>query len=649
MKPIYVLATILCSMTLYGQNPMIIKFNNVSDAALRMNVYEKDLSAHAVVLEEYGDYYFEFIDSRMYLMKHFFAKIKILDKQGVQEANIKIPFHRKEELLHIKAITHNLDSKDELDLEKIYVVNTSSIRSEKRFTFPNVKAGSILEYQYTLKTPFFYNFDGWYFQSHLPKIYSEFRAKILSNYRYNRFLKGNQRLDINTSTIKKKCFSIPGNRIKADCELVKYAMRDIPAFREEPYMISKNNYISKLVFELSEFKRFERGKDVFTKTWDDVDKLMRKDEGIGKQLRKKGFFKNKLPEEILAETSLRVKAQKIYEFVRDHYTWNGQNRLFYNANVKKAFKEGIGNSTEINLSLIDCYLAAKIPVETVFLSTRNRGMPRLDAPVMSDFNYVIAKITINEEVFLLDATEKELPFGMLPIRALNNVGRAMDFKQPSYWGAINPYGENEQNTFISLKINSDGNTEGRITQKSTGYLAYKKRSKQSESATNALLKAIEKDVLLFEIDDYKTEDVAIVESPFQEEFQLVFDEDAFTDTETFFNPFFIKVFSKNPFQADTRQFPIDFAYPRTYTTRVSMSIPENYEFTTIPETQAFIIPGKKASCGVKILQKGGQLNMIFQLKLTSFYFETAEYQEVKKFFTQLSILQENLRITIKKK
>lgn len=109
------------------------------------------------------------------------------------------------------------------------------------------------------------------------------------------------------------------------------------------------------------------------------------------------------------------------------------------------------------------------------------------------------------------------------------------------------------------------------------------------------------------------------------------------------------MFSKNPFQMKSRQYPVDFAYPRSYTTRVVMSIPKSYEYANIPKAQVFTILGGKASCGLKIIQQNGQLNMIFQLVINDFYFEPSEYQELKSFFSKLSILQENLRITIKKK
>jgi len=653
MKPIYVLVTILCSMTLYGQNPMSAKFNKVTQDELNMKVYDKDPKAHAVVLEEYGENYFKAINGGLFIVKHYYTKIKILDKQGIDESNISILYYKGkkafEVIKDIKAVTHNPGETNELSQDEIYTIDINSFYKEKRFTFPNVKVGSVIEFQYTMESPFYYNFKGWEFQSDIPKVYSEFNAKIPANFRYNRILKGFQKLAINKASIQKRCFKIPGMMGRADCELLKYAMRDIPAFKEEAYMLSKNNYLSKIKFELSEYVRFSGGKEVYTKTWQAVDKEMRKDKDIGAQVKRKTFFKNQLPEEALNEKSSLKKAKAVYKFIKNHYTWNEEYGLFDDANVRQAFQNKIGNVAEINLSLVNSLLAAGLKTETVMLSTRAKGLPTQKHPVMADFNYLIAKVTIDEETFLLDASEKELSFGLLPLRALNYQGRAMDFKKPSYWFTINPYQENRQNTMVTMSINEEGDARGKLLQTNTGYLAYQKRSDLAEQSTEAYLDDLETRLSFLEVSEYKAEHLIDTEKALKEVFTLEFDEDGFSSGETFLDPFFLKIFSKNPFQLTERKYPVDFAFPRMYTTRFLVSLPSNYEFTTIPEDQTFTFANGKAVCGLKTTQEGNQLNLRFKLILNNFYFEPEEYQELKAFFGKLSIVQKNTRLGIKKK
>src|SRR5690606_29986690 len=134
-----------------------------------------------------------------------------------------------------------------------------------KFTFPDVREGSILEYSYEIQSPFFFNLTGWKFQEAIPKVYTEYNAKIPGNYKYNRALIGEIALDVNEATIKKSCFSIPRATESADCEVLKYVMKDVPAFKEgEEYMLSPSNYRSSLEFELSELLRFDGTKERYT-------------------------------------------------------------------------------------------------------------------------------------------------------------------------------------------------------------------------------------------------------------------------------------------------------------------------------------------------------------------------------------------------
>ncbi|WP_298425653.1 DUF3857 domain-containing protein [uncultured Kordia sp.] len=652
MKLYCLLFAFLITYVCAGQDLLSKKFGTVSKKEINMRTYEKDTTAHAVVLEEYGDVYFDLVKDRIVLIKQYYTKIKVLDKQGQKYANIEIPYYHnrksKEKIKDIKAVTHNAEGTERLADTQIFTIDHTENWSEKRFTFSNVKPGSVLEYQYTLETPFVYNFEGWDFQSDIPKIYSEFSAKIPGNYRYNRSLKGFLKLAINKSNVKKRCFYVPGLVDRADCEVFKYAMRDIPAFKEEAYMLSKNNYMSKIAFEMSEYYRFDGGKDVYTKTWKAVDKEMRTDKDIGAQVKRKNFFKNQLSDEILKEQSTLQRAKKVFEFIREHYTWNGEYGIFNNANVRQAFQNKTGNVAEVNLSLVNSLLAANIKAETVMLSTRSRGLPTQIHPVMSEFNYLVAKVTIGQEVFLLDATDKLLSFGLTQVRALNYIGRAMDFKKPSYWHTINPFAENRQNTLINISVDEEGNAKGKISQVNSGYLAYEKRKELANTDEDSYLDGIEKQIPFVEIDDYKIEARNDIRKPTKEFFFLAFN-DNFSSKNTFLDPFFFKLFPSNPFRLEERKYPVDFAYSRIYTMRFIMSIPDSYEYVNIPENKTFKLAETKAICGMKTIVQNGQLNMTYKLVINDFHFTAEEYQELKTFFSNLATLESNTRLTIKKK
>ena len=62
--------------------------------------------------------------------------------------------------------------------------------NETKFTMPNIKEGSIVEYEYKIRSPFYQNIDEFQFQHAIPikKLEAEFQAPEYYNFKMN--LKG---------------------------------------------------------------------------------------------------------------------------------------------------------------------------------------------------------------------------------------------------------------------------------------------------------------------------------------------------------------------------------------------------------------------------------------------------------------------------
>lgn len=251
-------------------------------------------------------------------------------------------------------------------------------------------------------------------------------------------------------------------------------MKDIPAFKDdEKFVLSPKNYISRIDFELSVHHSLRGTRNRYTQTWQDVDREFKQDKNIGRQLTKKGFFEKNVPESLLAEGDSLTRAKNIFNFVKDRFTWNGKYGIYRDIRVKSAFDNKKGNIGEINISLINLLNSAGLKTDLVLLSTRSNGLPKKShPPVMSDFNYVIAKTIIGGNTYLLDASDKLMPFGMLPYRALNYQGRVMDFKKDSYWETITPQKDNQ--LFIIANLDLDAKSRkitGSINEMNSGYMA----------------------------------------------------------------------------------------------------------------------------------------------------------------------------------
>jgi len=650
MKKGLFIVLLLISSTVFPQKSKVYTFGEITPEERALNIYVKDTTANALFLYENGETHFKISRDRIIMSTTYYAKVKIFNKEGDANATIEIPIRhnkeRSEKIVNIKGYTHNSKRRIALNPNNVFTEKVNEYWSVVKFTMPDIKEQSIIEYEYTRESPFFFNFKGWSFQTNIPKLYSRFHALIPGNYVYNRSLIGPKKLSKNEATIKKRCFHIPRAIKEADCEELTYVMEEIPAFIEEDYMLSKDNYISRIKFEISEFNGFDGITHKYTKRWKDVDKEFRTEKSIGKQLRKIDFLKKKLPKELFNFSDQLTKAQKTYNFIKNYFTWNNKTRLFNDVNVKEAFDNKIGNSTEINIAMINALNAVGLDAEIVLVSTRSNGLPIKLHPVISDFNYAIGKIDIDGKTYLLDATNKLLPFGMIPYKTLNGYGRVMDFDNESYWIDIKPKKNNQTRINMNLKINEDGDFAGLMHKSYNGYKAIEKRDEIKVMDEEKYLEDIEDKDENIIINSYKNSNLDDIDKPLTELFDIII-ESGLDGKIVILNPFINSKIEKNPFQLKERTYPVDFGYPRSFQFTLSLTIPETYKISSLPEDQALKLPNGGGNYTFNIGKKNNKVTMISRFKISKSYFVPEEYLYLKEFYKQI-IKTQNSLITLEK-
>lgn len=653
MRTTYLLHLCLIGCTLLTFSQEKFPFGEISASDLAFTSFAGDKNAHAVVLREEGNYYFDISTNRIVLVKEYHAKIKILVKEGFDEGTITIPYYRgsggAEKVENIRAITHNGERKTSVLPGSIFDKGINEYWGEKAFTFSDIREGSILEYSYKIISPYISGFDGWTFQSGLPKLYSEFNAKVPGNYRYNRALTGALTLDVNDAKLLRECFRVPGAIKAADCEVLRYVMTNIPAFKEEDFMLAPTNYRSQIEFELSEHYRLDGVTERYTKTWEDVDKQFKNDRDLGRQLTKKGFFERNAPADLFLEKDDLTRAKNIYNFVRDYYTWNGVKGIYTDVRVNEAYENRKGNVGEINISLINLLNVAGIKTELMLISTREHGLPKKSHPVMSDFNYVIARAVINDTTYLLDATDKFIPFGMLPFRCLNYYGRVMDFKDVSSWLAIDVKEDNKYSVRAQITLDPElRKASGIWDELNTGYQAVDRRKTIHETKEEDYLSEIEGRLSgALKITDYELSVERSSEKVVSERIHFEIDQ-IFKDDAVYLNPFLPKFFGSNPFTAENRQFPVDFGYDRQYTYTVSIILPEGYGASNLPAGSEYKLANNKGLLKFDSSRSGNNISLYFNLILNSSIFSVGEYDELQTLFYKALDIQNNSLIIIKK-
>jgi hypothetical protein len=632
------------SIYAFGQDHSF-PFGQATYRELEMKTYDKDTSATALVLNEFGEAYIQDGDDYN-LIFEYHVKIKILKQDGLSEATIEIPLYKsdtgEEKLKSYNASFFNIENgslkETKLDAQNVFQEKSNKRWNTIKMAMPNVRLGSVIEYQYKIESPFIYNFRPWSFQGKLPKLRSDYLALIPANYNYNITLRGFLELSKNENRLIKQCFY----QGKADCSELKFSMVDVPAFIEEDYMTAKSNFLSTLNFELSEVRYFDGRTVKYTEEWHDADIRMQRHEDFGIQLRKgKDVFKDQL--EVLAKSDAdsAAKARNVYNFIRDRYQWNGNQGSFCENGIKKTFEERKGNVSDINLSLVAALRYVGVNADPVILSTRENGSPIEVHPVLSDFNYVIAKVTLNSKTYLLDATDDFSAFGTIPIRCINGKGRVMNEKG-SYWIELKPTDKEKISSNYSLVLSENGTLSGAVQKQYSGYEAITKRKEIAAiGSEEEYINSEKKRKNDFSITKMELVNVDNIEKPLIEKYEFEMKEFLDLKSDLFlFNPF-IEGKIKNPFKSSERSYPVDFGAPVEEAITVTLTYPETFDIAGTPEKVALSLPnaGGRFLFGTQSL--ANKITMSNNLTVTRTVYSSQEYHYLKELYNRMVQVQES--------
>lgn len=618
---------------------------------LTMTTYERDTSASAVVLNEFGNAY---IESENYnLIFNYHVKIKILKKDGLSQADIAIPLYKsasgkKEEIKDIKASTFNLVNnrieESSLDVRNVFTEDLNKYWDQKKFALPNVRVGSVIEIVYTIESPFIFNFRKWEFQADIPKIQSEYWARIPGNYVYNITLKGFLKLTKNENSLISKCITIGSgyNAGSADCAQYKFAIKNVPAFIEEDYLTAKSNYLSAINFELSEIRHFDGRVDKITKEWKDAELELKKEQRFGGQLRRGKDISQKINEVIAGISDPAEKARRIYNFIKTWYRWNETYGYFSEFGIKKAFDTKTGNIGDINLSLIAALNFGGLSADPMLLSTRKNGLPIELHPVLSDFNYVVARVVIGDQIIFLDASDPFLMFGMLPERCINGKGRVFTDKG-SFWEELKPKEKSKKITMLNLSLEQDGSFKGTIEHTYYGYRSVDQRKYiASFNSVDEYLSSIKKKLPSTEIVSHKIEGFDDFESSIKEKFEVIIEGfDDLNKNNLLLNPFFTDKIESNPFKSNERLYPVDFGVPLERTMILTLNVPTEFELIGKPESNALVLPNSGGKFLFDITSRENQLQINYSLAINKTVFHSQEYQYLKELFSRIIQTQQS--------
>eukprot|EP01133_Synstelium_polycarpum_P010140 gene10140-11817_t len=656
MKKIFffIIASLFYINCLHAQD---FEFGKISVEDIQIKRAKTDSNANAIVLKEFGtasiqideNYGYSYVDYK------YHVRIKILNKNGFEHGNIQIPLwrytDRDDEITELTACTFSPSDgimvRTDLDKKQIFLENRSKYLNVKKFAMPNLKEGSIIEYSYTLNKKNIFNFVTWEFQSPIPKIQSEFIAMIPAIYNFNASIRGFLKLTSQNAEISRECLRIQGSKI--DCSKLSYIMKDIPAFIEESYMTAATNFRSAIYFELSDVQHLNGGKNSITKTWKDVDYELKNEKSFGGQMKRKDAFKEILPEILKDQPDELSKAKAIYAYIKKNIRWNRYYGKYGENAIKKSLETHSGNIGDINLALIAALSSAGLDAEALVLSTRENGIISDLYPVISNFNYVIAKINIADKSYLLDASEPLLPFGLLPLRCMNERGRVISLTKPSYWYDIKANQKDINRYTFTGSLSSEGKITGHLITYSSGYSAFNKRKKIEEAGSAELYaEKLNEQMPGLRILHHQISNIDSLDNPLVEDYEIEMKSQYDMKAgQIYFNPFFIDKTSKNPFNLNERTYPVDLGAAKEDRVTILLKIPDNFQLADHPKNLAIALAQNGGKYLTDVSFSDGVLNFTQLFQLNKALYGPDEYLSLKELFSRM-IQQQKTDVILKK-
>ncbi|WP_159635147.1 DUF3857 domain-containing protein [Sphingobacterium composti Ten et al. 2007 non Yoo et al. 2007] len=604
-----------------------------------------DPNADAFVVLEKGRTHMDVSerDRGLRIFHTYKARIKILTQEGFDEANFTIPLYSFgkdfEYVENVVGKTYNLENgrlaETLLERKNVVTENKSEFLKLTKFTLPNIKVGSLIEIEYQIVSPDIFNFRSWQFQSNLPKARSEYNVRIPAICNYNVTLKGALKLEDTKSKKESECVVIMGRRI--DCSNITYSMNAIPAFKEEAFMLAPKNYISAINFELVEMANPNGGIDKYTKAWKDVDMDLMNERSFGGQLKKIDFIKDKLDPKILEIPDHYHRATEIYKWINKNIKLNNIYGKYSQHGIEEAFQKRNGNVGDINLALITAFNAAGLEAYPVIISTRNNGLPHDLHPILSDFNYVIAAVKINDEFTLADATEPLVPFGQLPLHCINGRGRIIFSRKSSEWIDLTNKIVSVTDYHFNGKLDSDGKLKGTLMISNTGLDALNKRKEilhypSFEEYTEQYDdKLTYTRILQSSVENLENPDQILLEK-YDIEVNVT---DQIKAGHVQFNPIFISRITKNPFNLDERNYDVDLGARDLEKHTIEIELPEGFTFKQGPKKVNLALPENSARYYYSSEIKDNKLTVAQQIALNRAIYSSDAYFGLKELFSRI--------------
>lgn len=630
------LSLLIFSLLVIGVKGQNYKFGKISQEELMLKEHPHDKEANAAILYKNQRTFYTYGSTGFQLTTVYHIRLKIFNKDGFDWADIEIPLMvsntDKERISRIKAVTYNLANnkieETKLDRDDIHEEEVNRFREAVKFSMPNIKEGSIIEYEYKVYSPFIFNVPDINYQTLIPVDFLEAKFSSPEFFIFSKYVNPRANSFVSIEEGQNVFPDLDRKYNMTEYEILK---KDIPALKVEPHVDHLNNYAGVVKWELQMTKFPNKPYESYSTTWEKVAETIFDEGGMKKEIQKSNFYEEDLSGLLQGVVDPMQKVIKIFNFIQDRVQWNNFIGYHTDFGTKKAYKEGKGNVADINLLLVSMLQETGIEANPVVLSTPANGIPLF--PTRNGFNYVIAAVELDGTVYLMDASDKTSHPGVLPKRARNWQGRLIRNDGTSNWVNLYPSFFSEKSRTVNLTFDHESGYEGTQYNELTGLFAKNFREVHIQETQDELKDFITGKIANLEVKDFKFENLDNPGTDIKHSYKFSTRNGyEIIGDKLYLNPMLFGTTKENPFKADNRNYPIILDFPSVNSDIYNIRIPDDVQIISLPKSIRMQMENDHGEFLYDVKSSGNIIRIKSRLTFKNTIFNVNEYDALKNFY-----------------
>ncbi|THH41691.1 DUF3857 domain-containing protein [Neolewinella litorea] len=646
---------VFCLMTIQvaAQSTPEVSFGRVTDEERALMEVPGDPTADAYVLYDRLSLDFEYSDSDgPSLTERHHRRVKLLKPSSFDRANITLTFNREyAEISEVEAFIH-LPGGGSLPVPaaQIYREKLEGTREAFKFTFPQVSEGAIVEYRYLERRKNILIPSSYTFQEDIPVRWAQYDAMIPPYYRYVSLTA--PRLDVNEVKLTPRAWgprfntgAYNGGQQKIEHSDILWAMRDLPAFRNQPYSNNAGDYLPSVRLQLQAVQYPGSPERSIFSNWKETVKELQDRQDFGRYYRNKINYNAlwKAAEPLIAQqASEGEKIEAAYAFINRNISWNGNYDMLASKTPDQVFQSKSGNSADLNIALLSLLNEAGVEAHPLLVSLRNTGAPIEQYPLLHQFNHLMVYTEADGKPLLLDTGSADRPAGLPRERALNHRGWVADKSDPRWISLDVP--SSRQVMMLDVDVAESGEAEVVVKSRMLDYFAFDGRTALNQRKSDAeapMVPAILQVMPEARVTSFSAEEPDDApRNQFTYELRLTAPVAQAVDDHLYIQPILLPLVDGELADVDTRSFPIDFPYPWQQRYVANLRLPAGYALEEAPAPVRLRAADGSMTATYQVQEVSpGHVSVVYTVILDRTLYAADEYPALREMFRRITELQ----------